>query len=158
MASTSDVTTVRTRSHSRRRRALAPAFERARVADAMQYGLLTCGPAAGLGVVAGIMAGNDVHCVAVRDVGQPAGVGFIFPVDLACARAGEGGSSAGEIARPAVTVNPEEPLARAALLMRDKGVTHLLVVEPGAPEPVGLLSSMDLAYVMAWGVGSDAEA
>jgi CBS domain-containing protein len=43
------------------------------------------------------------------------------------------------------------PLREAAELMLTHRVTHLVVVDPGALRPVGILSSLDLAGVLAWG-------
>jgi CBS domain-containing protein len=48
-----------------------------------------------------------------------------------------------------VTVDIDEPLERAAQLMVEHQVTHLLVVS-GA-RPVGILSTLDVAGCLAWG-------
>jgi len=35
--------------------------------------------------------------------------------------------------------------------MADRGVAHLLVLAPGGRRPVGVLSSRDVAGILAWG-------
>ena len=133
-----------------------PAFQNARVQDAMRPGLLTCQPDTHLQAVAQIMAVNNVHCVIVADLeehGDPP-LGLITALDLACAFEAEGPAcTAGNIAARPVTIDPDESLAWAAQLMRERGVHHLLVVERETHKPTGILSSMDLAAVLAWGIG-----
>jgi CBS domain-containing protein len=52
-----------------------------------------------------------------------------------------------------VMVNPSEPLERAIELMERHGVTHLLVGDPESRHPIGVLSSLDVAGIVAWGRG-----
>jgi CBS domain-containing protein len=55
-----------------------------------------------------------------------------------------GETTAGQIAATElVTIEPAESVARAAQLMADHHVTHLVVVERGFP--VGVISSLDVA-------------
>jgi CBS domain-containing protein len=50
-----------------------------------------------------------------------------------------------------VTVEPDETLARAAQLMTEHEIAHLVVVDPSTKDPVGILSTLDVAGVIAWG-------
>jgi CBS domain-containing protein len=50
-------------------------------------------------------------------------------------------------------VKPSEPLRAAVELMRRHGVTHLLVGDPKSDHPIGVLSSLDVAGIVAWGRG-----
>lgn len=47
-------------------------------------------------------------------------------------------------------VDRDEPLERAAQLMVEHQLTHLLVTGP-AGMPVGVLSTLDVAGAIAWG-------
>jgi CBS domain-containing protein len=44
-----------------------------------------------------------------------------------------------------------ETLERAAQLMNEHEITHLVVVDPSTKDPVGVLSTLDIAGVVAWG-------
>jgi CBS domain-containing protein len=132
-----------------------PSFERATVLDAMRLGVISCPKEASLREVARILATYRIHCVVVDQAGaggkRPWGV--ITDLDLALA-AGSGPEerSAEQVARTeVVTVAPDEPLERAARLMAEREVSHLVVVQPHSGEPVGVLSALDLAGVVAWG-------
>ena len=48
---------------------VGPAFEAARVHDAMRVGVVTCGPETKLGDVSRMMVGYEVHSVVVSGVG-----------------------------------------------------------------------------------------
>ena len=50
-----------------------------------------------------------------------------------------------------MTVRAEERLARAAQLMTEHEVAHLVVVHPDDGHPIGILSTLDVAGVLAWG-------
>jgi CBS domain-containing protein len=132
-----------------------PPFERATVLDAMRLGVISCPQEAGLQEIARILATYRIHCVVVDQEGaggkRPWGV--ITDLDVALA-AGPGSErrTAGEVARTEmVTVTPEEPLAHAVRLMAEHDVSHLVVVHVHSGQPVGVLSALDLAGVIAWG-------
>ena len=58
---------------------------------------------------------------------------------------------ASTVARTEVlTVSPEDALERAAQLMAEHDVTHLVIVQPHSGHPVGILSALDVAGVLAW--------
>ena len=134
---------------------VTPAFERATVADAMHVGIVTCPPDASLATVAQTMATHHVHCVAVLGVRAEDGEHLVWGTisDLALARAawrGEEPDAATIAASPAVTVEATASLAEAVGLMFEHAVTHLVVADSNG-RPVGVLSTLDVAGVVAWG-------
>lgn len=134
----------------------APAFESATVVDAMRLGLITCAPDASLREVARVIATYRVHSVVITELegGRPWGI--VSDSDLVAA-AGEDFDklTARDIQRTElVTVAADAPLARAASLLAERGVTHLVVVQPHSGHPVGVLSTLDVAGVLAWGSDS----
>lgn len=135
---------------------VAPSFEHAVVADAMRRGVVTCPPGAPAAEVARIMASRHIHAVVVAGVRDtPAGERLAWGVAadtdvLRAAREGLEGLTAGELAASdPVTIAPDGSLADAARLMVEHGITHLIVAEHG--HPVGVLSTLDVAGVLAWG-------
>ena len=59
-------------------------------------------------------------------------------------------ATAGDMAAtPAVVTSPEDSLAQAACLMHDYDIHHLLVVDSTSRRPVGIVSTLDLAAVVA---------
>ena len=134
---------------------LTPAFERATVADAMHVGIVTCPPDAPLATVARTMATHHVHCVAVLGVrvenGEHLVWGTISDLDLArAAWSGEEPDAGAMATTPAVTVKTTTPLDEAVGLMFERGVAHLVVTDAEA-RPVGVLSTLDVAGILAWG-------
>jgi CBS domain-containing protein len=140
-------------------RLLGPAFEHATVADAMRTGVITCQGETSLRAIAEIMAGYHVYAVVVEGIPAEPGVesrsgwGIVSDVALAGAAArGELQSTAGELAgSAAVFIGPAEPLRRAAELMSERGVSHLIVSTDPTARPVGIISTLDLAVAVAWG-------
>jgi CBS domain-containing protein len=136
---------------------MAP-FETARVHDAMRVGVYTCPPETPLRDVARMMASYHVHCLIVTGLDpegeseQPWGV--VSDLDLVRGAADAGDRTAGGAATTElVTVRTDDTLAHAAELMAEHGVSHLVAVQPGSGRPVGVLSSLDVAGVVAWGEG-----
>jgi len=136
---------------------LMPSLERATVSDAMHPGILACEPDASLSEVAQMMATHHVHCIAVVGISREdpqCGVWSVIS-DLDLVRAGIQGAetaSARSIAQqPLVTVEPSTRLRDAGALMLDHGTTHLVVIEPDSQRPIGILSTADIAGVLAWG-------
>lgn len=133
---------------------LTPSFEHARVADAMRAGVITCPPDATLATVARIMATEHVHAVVVTGLEGDRPWGVVADRDVLAA-AGEADD------RPAswcantelLGIRPGERLDAAVRLMLDHGVSHLLVGDPEAGPPIGVLSSLDVAGIIAWGRG-----
>jgi CBS domain-containing protein len=134
-----------------------PSLEHATVAEAMHPGIVSCPVDATLTDVARIMATNRVHCVAVMNPaqdrsGEPQVWGIISDLDLV--RAGithAADESAGGLAQqPTISVKPTVPLRQAAEVMLSEHVSHLIVIHPETLRPVGVLSTLDVAGVLAW--------
>ena len=129
----------------------APQFERAKVLDAMRLGIVSCPPDTPLRAVARIMATYRIHSVVVADMPEGAPLGVISDIDIAAGGAGPGRVRRDTVARTEVlTVSPEDSLERAAQLMAEHDVTHLVAVQPHSGHPVGILSALDIAGVLAW--------
>jgi CBS domain-containing protein len=136
---------------------LTPRYEKARVYDAMRAGIFTCPAETSLRDVARIMATHHIHCVVVTDLPErgkdgPAW-GLVTDLDLTrAAGADADGRTAGETAATElITVAADESLPRAAQLMGEHDLSHLVVVHPSTRKPLGVLSTLDLAGVLAWG-------
>ena len=139
---------------------LMPSFEHATVADAMHPGVLSCGPDASLTEVARMMATHHVHCVAViglthEDRSESMVWGIVSDLDLIQAGVPTGAEqTAATLARqPFITVEPTMTLREARDLMIANNAPHVLVVDPRDQRPVGVLSTLDIAGVLAWGEG-----
>jgi CBS domain-containing protein len=61
----------------------------------------------------------------------------------------EGRSAGGKARTPLVIVHPHEPLKRAVELTNEQAVTHTLVVSPGSEQPLGIVSSLDVARAIS---------
>jgi CBS domain-containing protein len=135
---------------------MTPRFEHARVSDAMRHGILTCPREAPLCAAARTMALHHVHCVVVTDPASGRLAGVVSDVDLVDALLAPGGGDrpVGEIVNAnATTISSDQPLATAAALMRNRSISHVVVVEPESGRPAGMLSTLDLAGLLAWGEG-----
>ena len=136
---------------------LMPSLEHATVSDAMHPGILSCDPDASLGEVARMMASHHVHSVAVIGVSHQepeCGVwGIISDLDLIHAGIGNGSdTNARDLAmQPVIAVEPNASLRDAGETMLQHRVSHLVVTESGSGRPVGILSTLDIAGVLAWG-------
>jgi CBS domain-containing protein len=103
-----------------------------------------------------MMATNHIHSVVVT-VGSEASVpqpwGIVSDLDLAKAAAGSAlDRTAAEMAvTEVITVEPDESLERAAQLMAEHETAHLIVVDAVLGRPVGVISTLDIAGVVAWG-------
>ena len=127
-----------------------------RVSDVMTHPLITCAQDVPLREVADLMSEHRIHSIVVL-LAAGAGAPFhrrwalLSDLDLVAAAPWDAGAPpAGSIAgSPTVVVGPKDDLAAAALSMAENQTTHILVVEPGADEPVGILSALDLARALA---------
>jgi CBS domain-containing protein len=136
---------------------LTPAFEHARVSDAMRAGVITCPPDTSLKAVARMMATYHIHSVVVRGAdferaGSEESWGIVSDLDMVAAGAdADERTAASACATEVVTVKPDETLERAAQLMTEHDLAHLVVVDPSTKDPIGILSTLDIAGVVAWG-------
>jgi len=136
-----------------------------RVRDAMTAEIVTCTPDVPLVEVADLMVGHRIHCVVVlappaRDpLAEDVEWSVLSDLDLvAAAPWGEPGAGAGTIAAsPRVVVRSDDSLAAAALAMAEHATAHVLVVDDGIDEPVGILSALDVARAFAGEADADAK-
>ncbi|HEU0246757.1 MAG TPA: CBS domain-containing protein [Gaiellaceae bacterium] len=128
-------------------------LDSARVEDVMRTGVYTCSFETPIATVARMMASHRVHCVVgLGDVTEDDTRvwGLVSDADVVAAAATDhvhrtaGGSAATQV----VTIGPREGVRRAAELMSEHGLSHLLVVEPGSDRPVGVISTLDIAEVL----------
>src|SRR3954471_24838060 len=132
-----------------------PAFEHARVGDVMRAGLITCQPETRLHGVAQAMAANHVHALVVIDPGSgdpPGSWRVVYDVDLLKLAAGGTDARAIDAAVDPVTIGMDAMATEAAELMHKHGTRHLIVLDEES-RPAGVVSSLDLAATLAWGVG-----
>jgi CBS domain-containing protein len=138
---------------------MAPSLENATVSDAMRVGVVSCEPDEPATVVARMMGTHHIHAVLVEGIhrdpiqGERLQWGVVSDADLMrAARDGIEGLTAGEIAGTApVVVEPSLALTEAVRLMDERETTHLVVADRGGP--IGILSTLDVAGVLAWGRG-----
>jgi CBS domain-containing protein len=135
-----------------------PSMDNATVSDAMHPGIIACDPGAARTEVAKLMAGHQVHCVVVLSPAhdKPAeSLAWGVISDLDVLKAGMSDShkrTARDLAaQPVISVKPPMPLREAAELMVAYGVSHLVVVDAERHRPVGILSTLDIAEVIARG-------
>lgn len=129
------------------------------VASVMHHGIVTLPPQSTLQDAAAEMAHQLVHCVVIEGLARGADRderlvwGILSDVDLMrAAAAGQLDVAAGELAATEiVTVDPRETVERVARIMTDHDVTHVIVVSHETGEPVGVVSSLDIAGAIARG-------
>ena len=120
----------------------------------MHWGLIHCTPETSLRAVAALMSRERVHCVVVAEnpLAAKSLWGVVSGLDLVAAATVRplGDQRAGGTAmKPAVTAVPHETLEEAARRMTEHGVSHLVVIDVVAQRPLGVLSALDLADVLA---------
>ena len=119
----------------------------------MHAGIVSCPPDATCTELARMMSDHRVHSVAVADIGhgRPWGTWhMVSDMDLLAALAGGRDLAARELAgTDAAAISANEPVERAAQLMVDKSVSHLVVLHAEGGYPVGVLSTLDIAAAYA---------
>ena len=134
-----------------------PALRQLRVVDAMHPGLISCSLDTPLRTVARMMATYRVHAILVTSHGEeelPGGGPWGIVTDTDLLRAAEEGDMDAQTARtiaatPALTVASGEELPRAAQLMAEHELSHLIVIEQLSARPIGVLSTLDVARALA---------
>ena len=135
---------------------VGPEFEHARVHDVMRVGVVTCQPNTSLRDVARIMVGYQIHSLVVGDAGSPdAPFGILTDLELAKAAARDMSDlTAQDVATSElVTIAANEPLTAAAKLMAAPRCTPLRAGPPETGSPVGVVSALGIASVIAAGQG-----
>jgi CBS domain-containing protein len=132
---------------------VGPAFKDAKVHDAMRVGVVTCRPETKLADVARMMVGYEIHSVVVSDLRAEGALwGIVTSLDLARVADQLDSLAAGEVATTdLITIGSDEPLERAAELMAEHGVTHLVAVQPDSGRPAGMISARTIAAALAYG-------
>ena len=121
------------------------------VGEVMRLGVVTCAPDTALSEVAHLMSTHRIHCVVVGGLGEDIhGTrlvwGVVSDLDLARAIAAGQEATAGQVAATEpVTASPFDTLADVARVMSDHEVAHLVVVNGENAEPMGMISTLDLA-------------
>jgi CBS domain-containing protein len=137
---------------------LMPSMNHATVGDAMHPGIVFCDPETSVTEVARLMATHHVHCIAV--MGASHGVdggevvwGLISDLDLMRAgmRLGSEQSARALANEPILSIRPTTPLRQAGEKMLEHGVSHMIVIDPETRRPIGVLSTLDVIGVLAWG-------
>ena len=128
------------------------------VADHMRHGIVSCAPDTPLSEVAKLMGDHRIHCVVVGDVEETRGAtrlvwGVVSDLDLARAAAADAEATAGQIAATEpVAASPSDSLDDVAHSMGEHDIAHLVVVDERA-EPIGVISTLDVARALAGAAG-----
>jgi CBS domain-containing protein len=134
-------------------RTLGSTLGSTRVEEAMHPGVITCAPEAPLTSVAALMAHHRIHCVVVwgdSDLDSTGIWGVVSDLDLIGAGDAVHTLTARAIAATApLTVTPDESVARAAQVMVEHEVSHVIVADPHHDVPLGILSTLDVARLLA---------
>lgn len=135
--------------------AVLPSFDNAKVSDAMRPGVFWCPPETHLAGLAQTLVSHRIHCVIIgRFEGQDEGDrpwGIVSDLDVVATAARDAHEDmAWSVARSApVTITPDDSLKHAAEIMAEHQLTHLVVVQPESGQPEGVLSTLDIASVLA---------
>ena len=130
---------------------------RIRVAEAMNQKVIACGPETPLREVAYTMATSRIHCVIVVRLDSRGATGWSVVSDLDVVEAADqaGWTTAGQAAATElVAVAAGETLERAAQIMAEHEIAHVVVVDDRCGQPVGVLSTLDVARVIACGAAA----
>lgn len=132
---------------------IGPAFDDAKVYDAMRVGVVTCRPETTLEDVGRMMLGYGIHSVVVTDLegtGRPWGV--VTSYDIARAAPNLSALTARHVASTELaTVESDMPLQQAAKVMAERAISHLIAVQPGSDRPVGVLSTRGVVAALVYG-------
>jgi CBS domain-containing protein len=122
-----------------------PALTDVEVGTAMHHGVVTAPATAAPRRVAAIMAAHDVHAVVVTDVGSPRVrtdldvIAAVLDEEVTVHRSESG----------LPELDPGAPLSAAAEEMVRRETSHVLVSGPRGALPIGVVSSFDVAAVVA---------
>jgi CBS domain-containing protein len=126
------------------------------VAEVMHTGVVFCSRGASVPEIAGIMARDRMHCVAVlgHAQGDPSEAevwGIVSDLDLLAALLDDGvPATAGTLARtPVIRIASDRPVTDAARAMATHRTSHLIVTDPDQHTPIGVISSLDVAARLA---------
>jgi CBS domain-containing protein len=127
-----------------------------RVADVMHPGIVSCARTSTASEIARLMVSADVHCVAVLspspEPGHPPLVwGIVTDLNLLRAQAdGDPEATAETLAGgQVIRVRPTQTVDEAAAVMVGAGVHHLVVIDDVELQPIGIVSTVDIAAAIA---------
>ena len=126
-----------------------------RVDEVMRDAIVGCTADAPLSEVARLMSEHRIHCIVVGRLAVDGhGTRFLWGVvsDLDLVRAAASGEdlTAGQIAATEpLSASPSDSLADVARTMGEHDVAHLIVLDERAQEPIGVISTLDLARAAA---------
>ena len=135
--------------------AVLPSFDNAKVSDAMRPGVFWCPPETHLAGLAQTMVSHLIHCVIIgRFEGEDESDrpwGIVSDLDVVATAARDAPEEmAWSVARRApVTITADDSLRHAAETMAEHQLAHLVVVQPESGQPLGVLSTLDIAGVLA---------
>jgi CBS domain-containing protein len=134
---------------------ISPRLEHARVGDAMRHGVLSCPPDASLRAAARTMTLHHIHTVVLSDPADGALLGVVSDGALLAALLDPAGrhGTLEEIADrdDLVTLSSDQLLKEAVREMGAKGADHAVVRDARSGRPTGMLSTLDVLGVLAWG-------
>ena len=122
------------------------------IADVMRPGVLSCPSDTPLREVARMMAVHRIHCVVVGDLRSgEAAWGVLSDLDLARAvESATEDTAAGEIAATdQVSLPPTATLDEAARMMAEHETAHIVIVDRWSGDPLGVVSTLDVALALA---------
>lgn len=132
-----------------------PSFAHATVDDAMHPAVLTCDPATPLVTVAQRMSAERIHSIVMLaggdDPRERIPWAVVTDMDLLrhAGRAGELTAGARRAIRAATASSGSSGCT--STISVPATVTHAVVVERSHGRPIGVLSALDIARVVAWG-------
>lgn len=119
-----------------------------RVHDVMHQGILGVESDTPISAVAELMTRRQVHAVAVAEDGGPQTV--ISALDVVAATRSGMDMPAGDIAATeTLIVSSDERLDRAAQLMAEHDLFHLIVADPASGQAIGFVSTLDVLAAVA---------
>jgi CBS domain-containing protein len=122
-----------------------------RVDEVMRDGIVGCAADTPLSEVARLMSEHRIHCVVVGRLAVDGhGTRFLWGVvsDLDLVRAAASGEdlTAGQLAATEpLSASPSDSLADVARMMGEHDVAHMVVFDEREREPIGVISTLDLA-------------
>ncbi len=126
------------------------------IGDVMHPGIVSCSQSATATEIARMMTGYKVHAVAVMGVSRdehedPLIWGIVSDLDLLEAATTPGAmATAAMLARqPVIAMRSTMSVHEAARAMVENRTTHLVVVDSDRRVPLGIVSTLDIAGVLA---------
>jgi CBS domain-containing protein len=122
----------------------------------MHPGIVSCSQAATAAEIARVMTSCKVHSVAVMGLSQderkdPLIWGIVSDLDLleAVTTPGKDATAASLARQPVIALRSTVSVHDAARAMVENGTSHVVVVDPDRRVPLGIVSTLDIAEVLA---------